>query len=155
MVVVTRIESRDMAQEKVAFKTSCLNIANKHKRGHFTEGTITYFKYALFIVFIWLLIIIQIFTSDLLPSRYVTLSCYIFISIMYSINSTPYDIPPSCNCPKNLNFFDIQKVGLIWYYLKSILGLCLNKSIHKHWQRNERMLHLWKKRIKKHKREVQ
>ena len=52
MVVVTRIESRDMAQEKVAFKTSCLNIANKHKRGHFTEGTITYFKYALFIVFI-------------------------------------------------------------------------------------------------------
>ena len=52
MVVVTRIESRDMAQEKVAFKTSCLNIANKHKRGHFTEGTITYFKYALVIVFI-------------------------------------------------------------------------------------------------------
>ena len=52
MVVVTRIESRDMAQEKVAFETSCLNIANKHERGHFTEGTITYFKYALYIVFI-------------------------------------------------------------------------------------------------------
>ena len=51
MVVVTRIESRDMAQEKVAFETSCLNIANKHERRDFTQGTITFFKYALFIVY--------------------------------------------------------------------------------------------------------
>ena len=65
MVVVTRIESRDMAQEKVAFKTSCLNVANKHERGHFTEGTITYFEYALFIVFIWLLMIYRDFYVEI------------------------------------------------------------------------------------------